>query len=61
MFLDVETEDEKNEALPNDEIEDEVLRIREIYNDIVDNRTNGNYAEESPTKGVTAYSENGEV
>lgn len=49
------------ERLPNSEIEAEVLRIREIYNQIVETRENQGYTESSPKDGVTAYSENGEV
>lgn len=51
----------QDNGLENSDIEDEVLRIRGIYNEIVQKRTNGQYTESDVTDGVTAYTENGEV
>ncbi len=51
----------QNGGITNDMIEDEVLRIRAIYNEIVQNVENGWYVETKPQDGVTAYEENGDV
>lgn len=49
------------DGIANEDIEDEVLRIRGIYNEIVRNRDNGVYTESVLEDGVTAYLENGHV
>ncbi len=43
------------------DIENEVDRIREVYNDIVASRDSKSYVEENPANGVTTYKENGNV
>lgn len=48
-------------GIANSDIENEVLRIRSIYNDIVAQRDNHNYTEASPAAGVTSYHENGNL
>ena len=50
-----------NTRLSNSEIEEEVLRIREVYNKIVSKKSKNEYDETSLADGVTSYSENGEV
>lgn len=48
----------QNTGIDNSDIENEVLRIRAIYNDIVARRDNHSYIETSPAMGVTSYHEN---
>lgn len=50
-----------NTRLSNSEIEEEVLRIREVYNKIVSKKSKKKYDETSLADGVTTYSENGEI
>lgn len=51
----------QDNGMANADVEDEVLRIRGIYNEIVQKRTNGQYMESAVKDGVTMYTENGEV
>lgn len=50
-----------NSRLSSSEIEDEVLRIREVYNKIVSEKSKDKYDETSLADGVTTYSENGDI
>lgn len=50
-----------NSRLSSSEIEDEVLRIREVYNKIVSEKSKDKYDETNLADGVTTYSENGEI
>lgn len=47
--------------LKNEEIEDEVLRIRAVYNDMVKKINNGTYVKTDIDRKVVEYSENGNV
>ena len=47
--------------LTNDEIENEVLRIRAVYNDMVEKISNGTYVKTNLGNNVVEYSENGKV
>jgi len=51
----------QTDGITNEDIEDEVLRIRAVYNEIVQNRTNHIYLETELAEGVTGYLENGQV
>lgn len=50
-----------NTRLSDSEIEEEVVRIREVYNKITSKKSKHKYDETSLADGVTSYSENGEV
>ena len=50
-----------NTRLSDSEIEEEVVRIREVYNKITSKKSKNKYDETSLADGVTSYSENGEV
>lgn len=50
-----------NSRLSSSEIEEEVLRIRDVYNKIVSKKTKNKYKETNIADGVTTYSENGEI
>lgn len=50
-----------NARLSDSEIEEEVVRIREVYNKITSKKSKHKYDETSLADGVTSYSENGEV
>ncbi|MBS5932082.1 MAG: VWA domain-containing protein [Clostridiales bacterium] len=50
-----------NTRLSDSEIEEEVVRIREVYNKITSKKSKHKYDETSIADGVTSYSENGEV
>lgn len=51
----------QNTGIDNSDIENEVLRIRSVYNDIVAKRDVHSYTESSPAAGVTSYHENGNL
>lgn len=48
-------------SISNADIEDEVLRIRKVYNEIVRNRDKGMYTKINIGEGITGYLENGHV
>jgi len=48
-------------ALNGAQIEDEVLRIRALYNNIVSKQSNNQYKVSKPYSGVTTYTENGDT
>lgn len=50
-----------NTRLSDSEIEEEVVRIREVYNKITSKKSKHKYDETSLADDVTSYSENGEV
>lgn len=50
-----------NTRLSDSEIEEEVVRIREVYNKITSKKSKNKYDETSLADGVASYSENGEV
>lgn len=51
----------QNIGLSNADIENEVLRIRSVYNEIVEKRTNNQYNVTDVANGIKSYSENGDV
>ena len=51
----------QNNGLANSDIEDEVLRIRKIYNEIVQNRDSNRYTKEAINDSVARYMENGQT